>query len=217
MTYKLFKQKTKYSLHQAIRMKREDVLFLYLCDNDADLDERVNEIDDQNELGLELALKTKQDSMAENLVRHKADINHINNRNQTLLHLAIKRGDEHSATFLIKHSCLLDHQTDIEYETPLHLLSSLNSNELSSDVMDGMCRVAQLLIEYGVDTNKKDAQGNNCLHRAILADNINVFYELLKAPNLALNERNIDDHVPLWLALQQAEQKRKCEGHYIAK
>jgi len=37
MTYKLFKQKTKYSLHQAIRMKREDVLFLYLIDNDADV------------------------------------------------------------------------------------------------------------------------------------------------------------------------------------
>ncbi len=30
--------------------------------------------------------------MAENLVRHKADINHINNQNETLLHLAIKRG-----------------------------------------------------------------------------------------------------------------------------
>ncbi len=37
MTYKLFKQKTKYALHQAVRMKREDVLFLYLIDNDADV------------------------------------------------------------------------------------------------------------------------------------------------------------------------------------
>jgi ankyrin repeat protein len=30
--------------------------------------------------------------MAENLVRHKADINHIDKKNSTLLHLAIKRG-----------------------------------------------------------------------------------------------------------------------------
>ena len=37
MAYKLFKQQTKYSLHQAIRMQREDVLFLYLIDNDADV------------------------------------------------------------------------------------------------------------------------------------------------------------------------------------
>ncbi|CAF3943262.1 unnamed protein product [Adineta steineri] len=207
MTYKLFKQKTKYSLHQAVRMKREDVLFLYLIDNDADLDERLNELDDHNELALELALKTKQDSMAENLVRHKADINHIDINNQTLLHLAIKRGDEHSAMFLIKHSCLLNHQTNIKCETPLHLLSSLNPSEFSSDIMDGMCRVAQLILEYEADTNQKDVQGNTCLHRAILADNMNIFKELLKVTNLPLNERNIDDHVPLWLALQQAEQK----------
>jgi ankyrin repeat protein len=118
-------------------------------------------------------------------------------------------GDEHSATFLIKHSCLLDHQTDLEYETPLHLLSSLNSIELSSDIMTGMCRVAQLILEYGADANKKDAQGNTCLHRTILADNMQIFQELLKAQNLSLDERNNDDHVPLWLALQQAEQKRE--------
>lgn len=30
--------------------------------------------------------------MAENLVRHKADINHIDEENRTLLHLAVKRG-----------------------------------------------------------------------------------------------------------------------------
>lgn len=117
-------------------------------------------------------------------------------------------GDEHSATFLIKHSCLLDHQTNIARETPLHLLSGLNPAEILSDVMDGMCRVAQLMLEYSADTTKKDVQGNNCLHRAILADNIHVFRELLKASKLALNDRNKDDHVPLWLALQQAEQLR---------
>lgn len=55
----------------------------------------MNELDDKGELALELALKTKQDSMAENLVRHKADINHIDTENRTLLHLAIKRGRIH--------------------------------------------------------------------------------------------------------------------------
>ncbi len=118
-------------------------------------------------------------------------------------------GDEHSATFLIKHSCLLDHQTNVGRETPLHLLSGLNPAELSSDLMAGMCRIAQLMLEHNADTTKKDAQGNNCLHRTILADNIHVFRELLKASKLALNDRNKDDHVPLWLALQQAEQLRK--------
>ncbi|CAF3694746.1 unnamed protein product [Rotaria socialis] len=206
MTYKLFKQKTKYPLHQAVRMKREDVLFLYLIDNDAELAQRVNELDDHGELALELALTTKQDSMAENLVRHQADINHIDAENRTLLHLAIKRGDEHSATFLIKHDCLLNHQTNVARETPLHLLSGLNPTELQSGIMAGMCRVAELMLGHNADTKKQDARGNNCLHRAILANNMHVFRELLKAPKLALDDRNKDDHVPLWLALQQAEQ-----------
>lgn len=34
--------------------------------------------------------------MAENLVRHKADINHIDQNNQTLLHRAIQRSKIHS-------------------------------------------------------------------------------------------------------------------------
>jgi rabankyrin-5 len=37
MAYKLFKEMTPFSLHQAIRMRREDVLFLYLIDHDADV------------------------------------------------------------------------------------------------------------------------------------------------------------------------------------
>lgn len=118
-------------------------------------------------------------------------------------------GDEYSATFLIEHSCLLNHQTNVERETPLHLLSSLKPSEISAEVMNGMCRVTQLILERGVDTTKKDAQGNNCLHRAILANNIQVFRQLLKAPKLTLDERNKEDHVPLWLALQQVEQMRK--------
>ena len=73
--------------------------------------------------------------------------------------------------------------------------------------MNDMCRIAQLILEYGADPNRKDRQGNTCLHRAILAENMQVFQELLKATNLSLDERNNDDHVPLWLALRQAEQK----------
>jgi ankyrin repeat protein len=109
---------------------------------------------------------------------------------------------------------LLDHQTTLEQETPLHLLSSLNPIEVSSEIMIDMCRVAQLILEYGADANRKDRHGNTCLHRAILADNMQIFQELLKATNLSLDERNNDDHVPLWLALRQAEQKRKKEKNF---
>ena len=40
MAYKLFKQKTKFPLHQAVRMTREDILFLYLIDNDSEVRKR---------------------------------------------------------------------------------------------------------------------------------------------------------------------------------
>ena len=123
--------------------------------------------------------------------------------------MIFRLGDEHSAIFLIKHSCLLDHQTNIGRETPLHLLAGLNPSTISSNIMAGMCRVAQVILECGADTKKRDSQGNNCLHRAILSNNLQVFRELLKAPRLELDDRNKDDHVPLWLALQQAEQMRK--------
>jgi ankyrin repeat protein len=40
--------------------------------------------------------------MAENLVRHKADINHIDGENRTLLHLAIKRGNKKTIEIFLK-------------------------------------------------------------------------------------------------------------------
>ena len=45
--------------------------------------------------------------MAENLVRHKADLNHIDQDNQTLLHLAIRRGRlSYSYPLAIRASCV---------------------------------------------------------------------------------------------------------------
>ena len=35
LAYKMFKAKTAYPLHKAIQTKREDVLFLYLVENDS--------------------------------------------------------------------------------------------------------------------------------------------------------------------------------------
>lgn len=87
----------------------------------------------------------------------------------------------------------------------MHLLSALDPVEYETEVMNGMCRVARLMLEYGADTTKKDSDGNNCLHRAILSNNIRVFRELLKATNLLIDDRNNNDHVPLWLALEKAE------------
>lgn len=118
----------------------------------------------------------------------------------------IRLADEYSASFLIKHECSLDHQTNGRRETPLHLLSSFRPKQVSSKVIDDVCLLTELILQHGADANQKDSQGNTCLHRAILADNISVFKILLTVPDLLLDEKNRDDHLPLWFALQQAEQ-----------
>lgn len=52
----------------------------------------MNEFDEKNELPLDLALKTKQESIAKNLVKNHIDINKADQHGLTLLHKAILRG-----------------------------------------------------------------------------------------------------------------------------
>ena len=92
LLYQMFKEKTKYQLHAAIKAKREDVVFLYLIENDAVLSEKLNEPDEKLELPLDLALRTKQESIAANLVNSKVDIDKIDMNGLSLLHKAILRG-----------------------------------------------------------------------------------------------------------------------------
>lgn len=53
---------------------------------------KLNEFDEKNELPLDLALKTKQESIAKNLVKNHIDINKTDQLGLTLLHKAILRG-----------------------------------------------------------------------------------------------------------------------------
>ena len=56
LLYSMFKSKTSYPLHAAIRNKREDVVFLYLIEFNRELKIRLNEPDDRGELPLDIAL-----------------------------------------------------------------------------------------------------------------------------------------------------------------
>lgn len=54
--------------------------------------EKLNEVDNRGDLPLDLALSTKQESIAMTLVNHKVDVNRRDNAGKCLLHKAIKRG-----------------------------------------------------------------------------------------------------------------------------
>jgi hypothetical protein len=108
LLFQMFKSKTEYPLHTAIRIKREDVLFLYLIEFDSQLVIKLNEIDRLGDLPLDLALKTKQEDIAKTLVSHKANVSATDNKGRTLLHRAIERDDEFSAEFLIKNNASIN-------------------------------------------------------------------------------------------------------------
>ncbi|XP_060560051.1 rabankyrin-5-like, partial [Ruditapes philippinarum] len=205
LLYKMFKAKSDYPLHTAIRAKREDVVFLYLIEYDSQLSIKLNEVDNQGDLPLDLALKSKQESVAQTLVGHGVNCSNKDNAGRSLLHKAIKRGDEFSASFLIKNKADVNMTTHLDKETALHMTACFSPDVTSPEIMSGMARIAELLLNNGAQVNAQDTAGSTPLHSAIFCKNKPVFKVLLQEgkPNLEL--KNADGHTVLWLALQEGE------------
>ncbi|XP_054156411.1 rabankyrin-5-like [Oppia nitens] len=183
LLYQMFKTKTEFPLHTAVRIKREDVLFLYLMEFDAQLAIKLNETDPSGELPLHLALKTKQEDIAKTLVLHKANVNAVDANGQTLLHWAIDRDDHFSAHFLIKNNASVDTADSIMNNVPLHLCADKANS-------DGMARIARNLLDSDADPNLQDINGNSPLHRSVMALNKAVFDIMLEQPKLSIDLRN---------------------------
>lgn len=124
LLYKMIKSKTEYPLHKAIKVEREDVVFLYLIEMDSQVSARrnptvslvdhgtyadkhayvnkkksafqlpakLNELDNNGDLALDLALSRKLESIATTLVNNKADVDMVDQSGWSLLHKAIQRG-----------------------------------------------------------------------------------------------------------------------------
>ena len=192
LLFSMFKAKTEFPLHTAIRIQREDVVFFYLIEFDSQLVNKVNEFDGFNDLPLDLALRSGQYSIAKTLINHKANINAVNKNSLTLLHLAIERKDTNSANFLMEEGASVNFATLNEKYTPLHLVCK----QTCSDIL-----IANKLLSCGADPNLQDINGNTCLHTSILSKNKPIFELLLNFPNILLDIRNAQGHTPLALAL----------------
>ncbi|XP_064612506.1 rabankyrin-5-like [Liolophura sinensis] len=204
LLYQMFKSKTEYPLHTAIRAKREDVVFLYLIEFNSELSHKLNEIDNLGDLPLDLALVSKQKSVANTIFGNQVDVNKRDNAGKCLLHKAIKRGDEFSAEFLIQHQADVNAVTHMDRETPLHMVSSFSPEVTSEETVQGMTRIAKLLLDSGANANAQDTEGNTPIHRAIFCKNEPVFSILLQHGNLDLELQNLDGHTALWMALKAA-------------
>lgn len=167
------------------------------------LQKAVNSLDHKGELPLEVALKTRQPSLARILVEHGADLNAKDLKGLSLLQAAIFQGDAYSAEFLIeqlKNSdeqlcepvkitrslCNIKYPEELEGCTVLHLVTKHNS--------ESMLAIGSRLLQAGIDPNLRNNNGwydllNYSLF-AILTFTITVFYVHRTALHSCVWEKN---------------------------
>lgn len=134
------------------------------------LPKAVNAIDHKGETALEVALKTRQPSLARTLVDHGADLSAKDARGLPLLHSAILKGDSYSSEFIIEQlensrnvqklcetvkiiesaKSTVD-LNDLEGCTALHLVARHHTKN--------MLAVGLRLLQAGIDPDLQDAEG----------------------------------------------------------
>uniref|UniRef100_A0A8C8DZH7 Ankyrin repeat and FYVE domain containing 1 n=1 Tax=Oryzias sinensis TaxID=183150 RepID=A0A8C8DZH7_9TELE len=183
LLYKMIKSKTEYPLHKAIKIEREDVVFLYLIEMDSQLPGKLNQLDNNGDLPLDLALSRKLESIATTLVNNKADVDKVDQSGWSLLHKMFP-------------------STVGAVETPLHLVCSFSPKKHSAQVMSGMARIADALLKAGANPNMQNSRGRTPLHEAVVSGNETVFQQLLQCKQLDMELKDHEGSTALWLALQ---------------
>eukprot|EP00047_Mylnosiga_fluctuans_P004692 m.235993 g.235993 ORF g.235993 m.235993 type:complete len:1096 (-) comp12913_c0_seq1:104-3391(-) len=189
LLYDLIQQKTRFPLHMATRFGREDIVFLVLIDHDADMADRINELDENGNLPLHLALVGAHESIANSLISHGADVNARYPDGSRLLHGAIARRDKFAAEFLIKARADINAATPNNV-TPLHLCAE-----------KGMEEIATSLLQNGAYINTRDSNGNTPLQTALVNYQPVMVTLFLAVDGIDINNRNNEGHTPLWMAL----------------
>lgn len=204
LLYKMLKSKTKHPLHAAVRLLREDVVFLCLVENDGSLSKIVNSLSPQGQLPLGLALMGRSTGIAQTLLETGgADINAFTSEGCTLLIDAIKRGDGFTAQFLLDKGCDIDLAAKDTSDTALHLVCTYAEKSSDPETFRDMLSVGKQLLKRRADPNVQNIRGYTPLHIAITSQHLDMIDELLsdEVPNLDTNIRTIEEKCALQFAL----------------
>ncbi|KAI9579988.1 rabankyrin-5 [Glossina fuscipes] len=205
LLFKMLKSKTKYPLHAAVRLQREDVVFLCLVENDAKLPELVNAVSDQGVLPLQMALVARNVPIAQTLVTNgHANVNAYDAQGYTPLIDAVKRGDKFSADFLLERQCQLDLMSRQTADTVLHIICAYDPSETNSETYSSMVEVGKRIVELKPDVNVQNHLGETALHLAIQSSNDAMVDLLLSVPNIDINLRTHDEKCALELSLRRS-------------
>ncbi|CAB0036140.1 unnamed protein product [Trichogramma brassicae] len=197
LLYQLLKAKSDYPLHSAVRLQREDVVFLYLVEHNAELPDAVNRLDNRGETALEVALKSRQPSLARTLVEHRADLWARDAEGCSLLHSAIRKSDSYAAEFIVEQlqNCgqQLDKPHPRDASTALHLLARHRAQD--------MLAVATRLIKAGLEPNAQNNDGWSPLHCCVAERNEPMLDVLLSCDSLNVDLRTRQGDTALCMAL----------------
>uniref|UniRef100_T1J2P3 BTB domain-containing protein n=1 Tax=Strigamia maritima TaxID=126957 RepID=T1J2P3_STRMM len=168
LLYKMFKTKTEFPLHFAIRMKREDVVFLYLVEFTSQLKGKLDEVDNKDDLPLDLALMSNQtcDELAAIfLINHNASVGELTPVSQeSSLHLIASCSNDKTLTNVAK--LILEHGADPNKQ------DSANCTVLHRCIAANNKRVFQLVLNYKLlDLEKRNSEDETVLWAALQAEN----------------------------------------------
>ncbi|XP_064118603.1 rabankyrin-5-like isoform X2 [Macrobrachium nipponense] len=200
LLYAMFKSKTSHPLHAAIRLQREDVVFLYLIEYDAQLPAVLDEADENGDMALDLALMGRQHSIADTLLKHSASVTITDPTGASLLHRAVRRGDAYSANYLMDHGCSVNVATPGDGRTPLHTLAS--QTYVDKEIREEMVKVAQSMLVKGADPNIQDKDMKTVMHLVVEGERDEIFQILVERDGLRLELRDKAGYPALWYSLK---------------
>ncbi|KAB7502063.1 Rabankyrin-5 [Armadillidium nasatum] len=199
LLYSMIKSKTNNYLHAIVRLRREDVLFLYLIENDSKLPLLLNQYDNNGRLALDISLEDKQWSISKSLIKHGASVNALNHLGETLLHSSISRGDSCAAKFLIENKADCNIRRKDLDQLPLHVIAK--TDYCDTNTLECMAEVAKLMLDAGAIASAQDINLKTPLHLAVEKNNMPLVRVLLNTPDIEINIKDEKGLPPLWYAL----------------